>query len=403
MTERTTAPARTEYALGLMRRASHPLLPALVAMVIGWSLVSGELNENDDNWSGFVVAGDMFIDAGSVPSPILVDEGAGYDGQFFYRLALDPWTPEHRELGVTLDTPAWRHQRILYPVLVWFVSLGIPRLVPSALVLVNLLTLGAIGFAGGIIVRKFGLHAVWGALPALYPGFFLTIVRDTSEVVAAGCVIGAIAALVATERGVAWASVGATALLSLAVLARETTVLVAAAIVLIWMWERLRTGSRMLSWHHGIVPMLVMAFWHWSLYLRWGVLPAAQGSGNLGIPFQPLIGFARDVSDRQDHWESVAMTELWFLAVLAAITIAAIWWSRAAPHVKVAYLLYASLGASLSRLIWVEDWSFMRALTELHMMAAIIILGAPRWLRIAGALTWLAFARWMFVEIDDVR
>ena len=38
----------------------------------------------------------------------------GYDGQFFYRLALRPWTQTRTEFGITFDEPAYRQQRLVY-------------------------------------------------------------------------------------------------------------------------------------------------------------------------------------------------------------------------------------------------------------------------------------------------
>lgn len=398
-----SAPRWRKRLLELVRRINHPLLPAFIALVVGWALVDGELNERQGDWSTLITAGDQFIDPDAVPHPISVAEGSGYDGQFFYRLALDPWTPERRELGGVLDAPPWRHQRILYPLATWLVALGNPRHVPEALVLVNLLAIALIGSAGGVIARNFDLHAIWGVVPALYPGFFLTLVRDTAEIVAAACVLNGIAALIYHEKGRAWGAAGATLMFSLAVLARETTVLVAAALFASWFWSRIRHTETVVSWHQGIVPPLVMALWHFTLYLRWGEFPSEQGSGNVGAPFVGVMEFALEIADRQNRWESVWLIELWFLAAIALLTLGVLWWSRAELYVKISYVGYFGLAAVLTRLIWVEDWSFMRALTELHMMAAIILLGAPRWARITGVIIWIAFARWMFVEIDVIR
>lgn len=407
MSDNEEGSSRLERARSPVRRLLHsldlPLFSALLALIVGGSLFHGELKERRGDWSAFIIAGSNYVDVDAVPHPISVAEGAGYDGQFFYRLALDPWTPEHQELGGTLDSPAWRHQRILYPVLVWFASLGMPRLVPEAMVFVNLVALGFIGFVGGLIARRFGLHAAWGIVPAVYPGFFLTLVRDTAEIVAGACVIGGVGSLAIREEGREWGTILATAFFSLAVLARETTVLVTGALALVWLWSRIAKSETVVAWHNGLVPPVVMAMWHFVLFLRWGAFPSSQGSGNLGEPFGGMVEFALEIADRQDHWETVWLVELRFLALLATITLVAIWWSRAKAYVKVGYMMYFGLAVFLTRQIWVEDWSFMRALTELHVLAAVIILGSPKWVRIAGVVVWLFFSRWMFVEIDSIR
>ena len=65
------------------------------------------------------------------------DGTIGYDGQFVYQIALHP-------LNATpyLDIPAYRYQRILYPVVGRIVGLGQPSLIPWALIALNVLALG---------------------------------------------------------------------------------------------------------------------------------------------------------------------------------------------------------------------------------------------------------------------
>ena len=59
-------------------------------------------------------------------------EHHGYDGQYFYRLARDPFTA-HQEI----DFAPFRYQRILYPLIVRLVAVGQEPLLPYALLAVN--------------------------------------------------------------------------------------------------------------------------------------------------------------------------------------------------------------------------------------------------------------------------
>src|ERR1700677_4129602 len=52
----------------------------------------------------FVVAGSNFASPGRVPKDLPVGNGAGYDGQFYYRLALDPFDLAHSAFGIRLDS-----------------------------------------------------------------------------------------------------------------------------------------------------------------------------------------------------------------------------------------------------------------------------------------------------------
>src|SRR5579871_4588194 len=75
----------------------------------------------------FVRPGARF--AGTWSSYIRNQNDDGYDGQFDYYIALDPANaPLH------LDVPAYRYQRVLYPMLARVVVLGQASLIPYALV-----------------------------------------------------------------------------------------------------------------------------------------------------------------------------------------------------------------------------------------------------------------------------
>ncbi|GAB4580572.1 MAG: hypothetical protein Fur0022_33140 [Anaerolineales bacterium] len=74
---------------------------------------------------------------GGFQNGVPIDEtNQGYDGQFAYFIALDP-APEN--LTSKLDIPAYRYQRILYPLAARFLGFGQPTLIPWTLVVVNVL------------------------------------------------------------------------------------------------------------------------------------------------------------------------------------------------------------------------------------------------------------------------
>jgi hypothetical protein len=53
---------------------------------------------------GLVVAGSAHVSATSYTRGILIRPGTGYDGQFYYRLALDPLDWHQTAFGIRLDT-----------------------------------------------------------------------------------------------------------------------------------------------------------------------------------------------------------------------------------------------------------------------------------------------------------
>src|SRR3989344_7825556 len=86
----------------------------------------------------------------------LVPPSSGYDGQFYYLLARRPF--DFETISRTIDFPAWRYQRIVYPVTVWFLSLfGQATLVALFLPLVNIVSVGMSVYLLGRILKKFAL------------------------------------------------------------------------------------------------------------------------------------------------------------------------------------------------------------------------------------------------------
>ena len=124
--------------------------------------------------ASFVVAGDRFVRIPAAPAGLPVTHGPGYDGQFFYRLSLRPWTQERTEFGITLDEPAYRQQRIVYPLVSFVVARGGPAVTAWALVGWNLAAAAALGWLGAALARRRGRHALWGLAVAAYPGFVLS-------------------------------------------------------------------------------------------------------------------------------------------------------------------------------------------------------------------------------------
>lgn len=85
----------------------------------------------------------------SVIPPEYVSHKFGYDGQFYYRFALDPFSNQKRVQGLSVDRPAWRQQRILLPLLTWFVARGDPELTANVLLAINLLSVAGLTLVGG--------------------------------------------------------------------------------------------------------------------------------------------------------------------------------------------------------------------------------------------------------------
>ena len=142
----------------LLTRTDRPIVPGLIALLaaLAFVLVRWQTWAKGDI-SRFILVGRHFATVPRLPHGIAVSPTFGYDGQFFYRLALNPVNFSHIAYGIRVDQP-YRYMRIGYPWLAWLVSLGQHVLVPVVLVAINIVAIGAMGYLGGMFAQQGGRH-----------------------------------------------------------------------------------------------------------------------------------------------------------------------------------------------------------------------------------------------------
>ena len=388
----------------------------------------------DGDITRFVVAGDTFVAASAAPGdpdPPHAFPGNGYDGQFYWRLAVDPtaWDVEAHD-GVAFDG-AYRAPRIGYPLLAWIASAGQPALVAWTLVGVNVAAVGVIAFGGSSIATRAGRLPAWGLAVAAAPGLVLALGRDLAEPVTVACLVGGIAAL---QRG-RWGL--ATVAWSYAVLTREQALLTIGAYAA-WRlyayaadrlpgasgravatgpagadppiddladrhadrsaapgWVAAPPGRADLPW---LVPAITFLLWQGIVWRSTGRLPlAAAGGANLVPPFSDmlpgLVGWARGELGRI---HAVAPLQL---AGTIALVVAAARAARTVPHrdrFPVVALAAATVaGTCLAASIW-RDPSDMRHLVDVSVLSWVVLLLAkaepPRWAVAVTTGVWVTTA-----------
>jgi len=342
----------------------------------------------------FIVAGDAYVDRQNAPGELKISAYQyGYDGLFYYRFALDPFTSKQKDFGITIDTPSYRHQRVLYPLLSWLLSFGNAHAVPAAMIAVNFIGLCLIGYLGGQYARKLDQHAMWGLQIALYPGFLLSLSRNLTEIVAISLVLLGLFFL-HKEKGTA-----AAISLCLAILARETSLLIAAGAMAVLGFESLRRRKpQSVPWLCIVAPIATYMIWQLVLYLHWGHIPVLGGTPNIGLPFQGMAYFFAKNFPPLDALQHRYFREFVFLALFTAAVFFSLRSSRAPDLVKASFVLYFLLITVLQKDFWREDFGYFRAATELFVLGAIIMLGSHRrWLRYtvtaATAVIWISLFR----------
>lgn len=113
-----------------MHRLNSPIINLLIVAFIYGIYLFLLLSKLEYNPAYLISLGEKFANFDSVPKNLVIWKNYGYDGQFYYRLALNPFTSEKEEFGITIDIPSYRHQRIIYPLISWIFSLGQKDFVP---------------------------------------------------------------------------------------------------------------------------------------------------------------------------------------------------------------------------------------------------------------------------------
>ena len=355
-------------------RAIRPSVRWLIAitLIAYVACVAVKLGVYHFDISRLVVAGDRFFSVKNLTYPITVEHHSdGYDGQFFYRLALDPATTRQVDFGISMEAhPAVRAQRILYPAAAWALSLGRGGLVPYTLVLVNLLAIAALARAAVLLATHFGMPARLGLLIPFYPGFVLSICRDTAEIVATAL---AICGMVAATKG-RWLS--AALLASAAMLARETTLLYLVGFGLVALVEAARRRAFDPRIVYCLVPLAAFIVWQAALRAIWGTLPF-DDIGHHDLSILPLVDYTRGVAGYASAMFTAPIRYRNYFNFVTCMSVAAFVLFVVGQTVRtgryplafvVPWILYAGLATVFTDAIWNEPFGYLRILCDLYVL-----------------------------------
>ena len=384
LTPTTDVTAAPREAGGRLARLNRPAAAGLIALA-GWAaFVAARLA----GWAHGQLS--LFIQSGTYYShPALMFprihhvRGTGYDGQFYYRFAVNPFNWHPTAYGITIDHP-YRYTRIGYSVAAWLLSGGgHGRLLPAVLVLANLACVAAMGWLGAVFARDAGRHALWGLLFAAYFGLVVSVGRDTSEPLADACLLGGLLAYRRSRYPLA------AALVSYAVFTNEPTLVLPVALAVTRLWQlrrgrgrrRVTLGPPDLVWAAPglLYPLLQGVQW---LAVHGPAGGAADAAANLTWPLAALVpGLERDV-DRMSftHLGTYDYNLIEFAAIAAFILAAcAVLRSTAAPaHERLAFAGFVLLELVIaSSQFWYSVFGDGRTFVDAYLMSVVLLLAAP--------------------------
>ena len=377
-------------------------MPAVGALALAVLFGAVLLVRAGGDVSLLVHAGPPWTDPASTRDSLTVQEAdEAFDGQFFYRLGVAPWSTDEAVEGVTFDLPSLRNARWGYGALAFVASGGSADLVPWALVGLNVAAAAVLGAVGGGLARSSGRHAAWGMLLVLWPGFAYSISMDTSELVASTFAMGGLLAL--RHRRHLWAGLALTA----ALLTRDTAAVVPFGVLvagLVSWWSHRDRGLRQAA--AGLAPLVAFGGWQVLQWSRFDALPlTSSGDNNLSAPFGGLVeelGALLPPSGGDEVFRLVSMLGLVALLIAGAWA----WWegsghrpspadpSPADPSDRriislsaeqAAWVPAVLVVAVLNAYLWSGATAFMRAATEAALLSILLLLAAAR-TRLLGLL-----------------
>ncbi len=348
--------------------------------------------------SVFVVPGDHWVDANQTHPALRVRANSdGYDGQFYYRMAVRPFSFTPRADGIAFDHPAKRMTRVLYPLLAWVASFGQAAAAAWAMFAVNLAGLGIIAWLTSRLAARWDMPAWVPWLVVAWPGFIVALTHDTTEIVSTAFLLGSVAAYL--DRGL----VAYAALACCAVLTRETTLAVFAGVLLHAAYTgKAGARTRVATLAACAAPFVAFLVWREVLAATFQEPPQAHGlAQDLGWP---LLGAARMLLEcvtGARAWASTPLKDAGLrayvlasaLPLLAFCAAVAMRWRGCVRRLETAVVAVAWLPvAALMMLLtargpWIDPDAYLRAFTECFVVGCLVV-------GVSGSASRLGWMRW---------
>jgi hypothetical protein len=353
--------------------------PGVVAAVVGALavlFVAARDLTHGGRLGAFALGSSVFVHPGATADLPVHTGTNGYDGQFYYRLALNPLTHQVTAFHITLDNPPYRQQRIGLPATAWFVREVFRAPTSLALVLVNVLALVLVGWTGAVWARQYGRSTWWGVALAASPALVMALARDLTEPLATATLL--VGLLSWTRRRWWLASLAFT----VAALCRETVLAVLLGMG-VWCLVRLlrggliRRSTAVAQVAALCVPAAVEVAWQLHVREVWGgELPTLSGSNQFGFSLlRPARSFFFNVKgiglSHQGILDGIWLVERFLLLALLIVVASGLLRSAAPPELRLGWVFAALLALTVA---WNQDVEFVRAANESIVVGQLLLL-----------------------------
>jgi hypothetical protein len=292
---------------------------------------------------------------------VIVPPTEGHDGRFFWLLARDPLLLHPQVDLANMDRPAYRSQRIGYPLLVapWrvFGEYG----VVWGLLVTNL-ALVAVGAAvTASLATDLGAPARAGLAFALNPAVVTAVAFDFADILA---IAGVLTTLWLFHRR---RYTAALAVATVAVLTKEICLLPFVAVAALTPGLSLNLRARL-----AVVPVVPAALW--AIYMRWRLSwPPSRIQEFTFTPFYGYLDAYRRGWSVFGNWIDMAVA---LVAIALAVVVVVTWWRRRTLLLTAA-LPYALLVPFLSAEVLAARINCVRALGPVITLLVLEMYASP--------------------------
>jgi hypothetical protein len=381
-----------------------PLLSGAVGAAFFASAMLQALGTYGGNYSGFlhvsreVAARAPFLQERPELRQSLIVYDAGYDGQFMYLMAFDPFLQRFKdrpsEYRKVVDTPPYRYGRIGFSLLTDIAAAGRPERYPGAMMWLIVAAHFALATLLARLAMRHGMSPFAGLWYLAIPGFTSSLMSALPEALAAAGIVAGFLCWEARRPILATLCFGA------ALLIRETGVALIVALVLTSDRQDLKRSALILI--GSLAPVCA-----WRLFVAgtffsdFGLKALLPSSGNLDVPFAGVLRFWQAVAQGTSS-AAVFPALVYPLILIAALALAAWLFSIRRRGLELAALAYATLAICLDYVNHLP--SVERTTFELFVCLLLLLLESkerPVWIRRTLTGLFVVLAAYTFFIAPD--
>jgi hypothetical protein len=312
----------------------------------------------------------------------LIVYDAGYDGQFMYLMAFDPFLQRFKDrpqaYRAFIDNPPYRYGRIGFSLLTTAASAGRAERFPGAMMW--LIVAAHLALAAGLAalaVRR-GTAPLGSLWYLAIPGFMSSLMSALPEALAAAGIVLGLLCWETRRTVLAAAAFGAT------LLVRETALVLIVALVLACGRQEFKRALIVLL--SSLVPVCAWRLFVASrLFADFGWAALLPNPGDFGVPFAGLLRLWQAGITGTQPAPEIAGAMVFPLLLTAALILAVTLLSSRPGPIETAAVVYAGIAVSLNYgKIWSHLPSGERGTFELFLCLLILLLesdGRARWIR----------------------